>query len=163
MITQENLTELLEYNPNTGGFTWLKRPNEYARFIHAGDKAGGPNSAGYIHIRVFGRKYKAHRLAFLYMTGEFPAGEVDHINGIKGDNRWQNLRDITRRGNKENIKRPYSTNRLGLLGVTEHKGKYRAQICIAGVRKALGTYTTPEAAHNAYIAAKREHHAGNTL
>jgi hypothetical protein len=80
------LRELLSYDPKTGMFTWRIRS---ARRVHIGDVAGGVNGRGYLTIRVDGRQYLAHRLAFLHMTGSWPKKEhIDHINMDRADNRW---------------------------------------------------------------------------
>lgn len=115
MITQALLKEVLKYNPKTGIFMWIKQRGRAS----IGDIAGC-NKLGYIEIRVYGKKYKAHNLAFLYMTGKFPAGECDHINHIKNDNTWSNLRDVTHQNNKRNVKL-LKTNSSGIVGVKFHK------------------------------------------
>ena len=89
MITQKHLKEILDYNTETGIWTW--RVNQ-ARRIKIGQRAGTIISDGHRHIGISGKFYKAHRLAWLYMTGEFPKDEIDHINGVPDDNRWCNLR-----------------------------------------------------------------------
>ncbi|SRR6266446_2339189 len=88
ILTQERLKELLHYDPETGVFSWiLKRP------AYGGNKKRGHE---YVLINdVDGRDYRAARLAHLYMTGEWPKHKMDHINRIKDDNRWENLRDVT--------------------------------------------------------------------
>ena len=92
MITQSELKELLNYDPATGVFTWLVSRGR----VKASSVAGHVHSRGYIVIMVDGRRHLAHRLAFVYMTGTFPDDQVDHINEIKADNRWINLREATR-------------------------------------------------------------------
>lgn len=89
MITTRRLKERLEYNPVTGIFTWKVRP---CRNVMAGDKAGTLHPTGYLKIVIDKRAYNAHRLAWFYMTGEWPEFAIDHINGIKHDNRIDNLR-----------------------------------------------------------------------
>src|SRR5690606_34614864 len=99
MLTQQRLKELLYYDPETGIFTRLVgRSGPRAR---AGDVAGSDNGKGYIRIYVDGRPYKAHRLAWFYMHGEWPE-EIDHRNGERADNRLSNLRPVTRQQNNLN-------------------------------------------------------------
>lgn len=97
-LTQERLKELLTYDPDTGELWWT----EEARPTVAGKKAGCLDNAGYRVIQIDFRTYKAHRLAFLYMEGYFPEHQVDHINRIKDDNRWVNLREVSARCNRRN-------------------------------------------------------------
>lgn len=139
-LTQELLKQLFHYDPETGLFTWLVSTNFR---IQPGDIAGGEvcDGAGkrYISLSICGKYYKAHRLAFLYMTGAMPKQFVDHINGDGTDNRWCNLREVDRTGNALN-KRRYKSNRTGITGVSFHKGigLYTAYIAVGGKRKHLG-------------------------
>lgn len=113
MLTQKELKEYLHYSPETGFFTWIKRSGDR---IKIGSIAGCiKNDNNYRIIRL--RKiYYAHRLAWLYMTGNWPENHIDHINGIRDDNRWQNLRDVSRSTNSRNSKLPI-TNTSGVIGV----------------------------------------------
>ena len=156
MITQARLKELLAYNPDTGVFTWLVKSN---RKIRIGDIAGHLDGKGYRRIKVEQKRYQAHRLAWLYMTGAWPVAQIDHRNGNKDDNRWDKLREATNAENQQNrvINR---NNTSGLMGVCWNRkmGKWQAQIRGAGHRRFLGLFTDPEAAHAAYLAAKAEIH-----
>jgi hypothetical protein len=161
--TRSRVAELLSYDPGTGEFTRLRTaPGGKS---NAGDKAGILNSRGYVRIRIDGAHHQAHRLAWLYMTGEWPKHEVDHINGIRHDNRIANLRDVPRCVNQQNQRAGKSRGpaATGLLGVSRIKTRFRAQITVLGKRLFLGRFDTPEEAHAAYLKAKREHHEGNTL
>ena len=110
------------------------------------------------------REYSAHRLAWLYVHGAWPTGQIDHINGDRGDNRISNLRDVTPALNTQNQRRAARSNKSsGLLGVTANRGRWLAQISIGGKSRNLGRYATPEEAHAVYVAAKRVLHAGCTL
>jgi hypothetical protein len=111
-LTQDILRSLLRYNPTTGEFTWLA--SQYR--IKAGDVAGSKRTDGYIAIGVGGKLYKAHRLAFLYMEGEFPKDQVDHLNGIKIDNSWANLRKCTP---IENMNNPVTVGKMKELAIQQ--------------------------------------------
>jgi len=152
-ITPERLRELLHYNPDTGVFTWRASRGHLA----AGRIAGYGNGRGYIQIKVDDRAYVAHRLAWLYMHGRFPSAQLDHINGVRGDNRIANLREASQSENQQNIKgaRRGSATRLG---VSFAKGKWRAEIQVNGRRTNLGHYPTEDSAHAAYLSAKRVMH-----
>lgn len=160
MLNAERLRELLRYDPETGVFTWLVRTSTC---IKVGDVAGTTDTLGYILIRVDGVRYKAHRLAFLWMTGEWPKDMIDHINGAKGDNRFANLRPATPAENRQNQRRAKSNSQTGLLGVCRHGKRFRATIRIDGRYIHLGTFDTPDQAHETYLAAKRRLHSGCTI
>ena len=101
-ISQDLLQDLFDYNQDTGEF--IRRVSVGSRG-QAGAVAGSVDGHGYVDIMINRKLYKAHRLAFLYMGGSFPLEEVDHINGVRGDNRWANLRPVTRQENMQNRKR----------------------------------------------------------
>lgn len=145
LLTQEKLREVLEYSPETGIFTWKVR---LAHRIKVGDVAGHRNSVhGYIYIIINNKGYGAHRLAFLYMEGYLPENDVDHINGIRDDNRWKNLRHASRSCNLQN-RRLGTSSFSGFLGVNwnKHAKKWRAYITIHGKRIHLGYHDTAEEA-----------------
>ncbi|TEA78661.1 HNH endonuclease signature motif containing protein [Allopusillimonas ginsengisoli] len=162
MLTQERLMTLLHYNPETGIFIW--------RDFGAGSrkvkgKVAGCNSRGRVLIRVDGHLYKAHRLAWLYVNGEMPKFEIDHINGISSDNRIENLRDVPHHINMHNFRAPTKRNSSGFLGVyfDRDKNKYVASISIDRHVMFLGRYKRAEEAHKAYLYAKKVFHVGSTL
>lgn len=124
--------ELISYDPETGDFTWL-RPRA-RRSDLAGSKAGSLNNKGYWRIMINGKAYQAHRLAFLLMTGSLPAKHVDHINGIRTDNRWANLREVDFVGNAQNQRRR-KDSKLGLTGVYWSESRKSFQVCI-GINEA---------------------------
>lgn len=159
MLTYERLRELLHYDPETGVWTWLARTTNR---VDVGFVAGSM-SRGKVSIRIDGKLHLSHRLAVLYITGDWPSGVVDHVNGDSGDNRWSNLRDVSQRVNLQNRRSPSSNNRTGLLGVSRRNRRFQASIKVDGPRIYLGTFDTPEQAHEAYLAAKRRLHPGNTL
>jgi hypothetical protein len=156
-LTADRLRELLSYDAETGAFTWLSGRGG----TPAGARAGTRDAHGYVQIQVAGRLHKAHRLAWLYVTGEWPSKEVDHANGDRGDNRIANLREATSSENKQNQRRAHARNKSsGLLGVSWHEqaGRWRASICVDRKSRHLGLFDTAEAAHRAYTAAKAELH-----
>lgn len=154
-ITIGELLDVLHYDPRTGNFTWLVKRGPRA----VGSRAGGLNGGGQLLICFKGRYYTAARLAYLYMMGEWPPAEIDHINRDPTDNRWENLRPANRSENCTN-RRTFSTT--GFKGVSFHKygykKKYTARIVANGKLKSLGYFETPEQAHAAYVAAALKYH-----
>lgn len=154
-LTRERLKELLWYNPYTGLFFWqVHHPRTR---VTAGDIAGCIHRTHrYICIKIDKKLYMAHRLVFLYMTGKWPKDQVDHINRNRKDNRWCNLREATNQQNAAN-RRAHPTNRIGLKGVIlSSNGKYIGQIKVNQKTKQLGSFDTPEEAHDAYCKAAKE-------
>ena len=144
-ISQIELKELLDYNQETGVFTW--------RVSKSGNKGigsiAGTNWNGYNQIKVNCKKYLTHRLAWLYVHGEWP-NVIDHINGIKDDNRIENLRNVTCRENQQNLTIHRNGNLLGTTYDINLK-KWRSQIHIKGYNVRLGSFDTKELAHKAYL------------
>ena len=149
-LTQEKLKSLLHYDQVVGIFTWPK----------TGKIAGNENGHGYWRIGVNNGRYMAHRLAWLYVYGEWPTGQIDHINGIKTDNSIKNLRCVSNAENGQNINKPRNRNVSGLLGACYDKRHdvYTARIMIRGKQINLGTFRTAEEAHSAYLKAKNDLH-----
>lgn len=169
-LTQQQLHALLHYDPDTGVFRWLgDRTNGRGQInAAAGSVAGSVNKkSGYRSIGIAGRLYKAHRLAWLYVTGVWPIDELDHRDTVRDNNAFENLREATRQLNNENNRLARVGNPSGLLGAhyvgPGRPGPYRAKICCNGKRYFLGYFQTAEEAHAAYVAKKRELHAGCTL
>ena len=136
MLTQKDLKAKLDYNPETGDFIWKIK----ARGIKYQSIAG--TTRRYIHISVNGVIYYAHRLAWLYVYGQFPTLQIDHINGIPTDNRICNLRDVSITANKRNYKIS-KANTSGVIGVTwnQQYGKWQAQICVDRKNIILGRFS----------------------
>jgi HNH endonuclease/AP2 domain len=153
-FSQERLREALSYDPSTGVFRWKIK---CAQRVSIGDIAGSPNVNGYLLIMLDRVRYKAHRLAWFYVHGYWPPEEVDHINGIRSDNRFDNLRCVTRAINMTN-KGSYKNSTTGFKGVHFHKRgqRYIAHIQLNGKRRHLGSFLTAEDARLAYLAAARE-------
>lgn len=159
-ITAERLRECLIYDPETGVFRWRAG---CASGRHVGEVAGGLDVKGYRIIKIDQVSAKAHRLAWLYVTGDHPRGEIDHINGDRSDNRWANLRDVSADINRQN--RRHGTGVTGLLGVSpaDKPGTFRASIKVNRKQYRLGVFSTAKAAHAAYLEAKDRLHPGSTL
>lgn len=152
-LTQAKLKELLRYDPDTGLFTWLVSRKR----VKAGDVAGTTYTNGYVIVRIDGKANSAHRLAWFYMTGEWPADQIDHIDRDKANNRWGNLRPAT---SLQNIANRGSWSKSGFKGVYKPIGRndYRTEIRINGKRKLLGYFKTPEEAHAVYLKAANDIH-----
>lgn len=157
-VTADRLRQLVHYDPETGKFT---RRVSLSNAVKVGDEAGRHLKSGYYFFWVDGKRYAAHRLAWLYIHGQWPV-EIDHRNGIRSDNRIDNLRDVDNSTNSENLRACRSDSKSGLLGVgwCKHHRKWKARIRVKGRLKHIKYCDTPEEAHAAYIAAKRELHAG---
>ena len=153
-LTQSRLHEVMHYDPATGEFRRRVRLSNRDDFHRP---VGHVDRDGYLVTNIDGRRYKLHRLAWLYMTGAWPVELIDHIDQCRSNNRWTNLRQADRVLNQHNRSRPSPQNRsTGLLGATKIRGRYsRAIIRVSGERLYLGAFDTPEQAHEAYMAAKK--------
>lgn len=162
-LTAQALRTLLMYNPESGEFHWISRVGN----IPAGAAAGSKGKRGYIDISINKERHGAHRLAWLYVHGDWPTGEIDHWDGCKSNNRIGNLRDITHAANTQNLRSAHRRNiSAGLLGVRRSDTKsvrFNAMIMVGGKVKSLGSFGDPNTAHQAYLAAKRELHEGCTI
>ena len=152
-LTQSELKQILYYNPESGVFRWRF---SVARIVKPWDVAGA-YSLGYIRIRIKGKLHLAHRLAWLYVTGCWPKNQIDHINGIRDENKFLNLREATNKQNSEN-KCIYSSNASGFRGVTWDKfnNKWRASVSHNGKDKNLGRFETAEEAAKVAAAKRAE-------
>lgn len=150
-LTIERLHEVLNYDPETGEWTWRIAPKR--SIIKPGDRAGTRDPNGRLVMCIDRHLYKGHRLAFLYMLGRWPTLDVDHKDNDPTNDRWENLREATDSQNAMNKKRPRN-NTSGFKGVTWNKkeGKWQASIQINGKLKYLGLYPTAKSAHDAYCA-----------
>ena len=157
MITQNELKELLEYDKDSGIFTYKKDLKMHKKFSIAGWK----DLHGYLNIMINGKYYKMHRLAWLYIYGELPSMALDHINNVRDDNKIENLRLATAKQNPQNLKSAHKDNSTGYLGVyfRKDRNKYSSQICVDGIKKTLGCFNTAEDAYEAYINAKNKMHS----
>ena len=153
---------VLDYDPETGIFTWKSSKG----FRVKGAQAGSKCRRGYLCIGVGGKIHKAHRLAWLFVHGVFPSGQIDHIDRNKSNNRIANLRDVGQSINQENRLDARTDNKVKALGVsrwTDGRPGFKAQIKVRGKVCYLGTFDTAEAAHSAYIEAKKNQHEGAVL
>lgn len=155
-LTQDELKRLFILDAESGVFYWVsgKRKGCLAGYMH---------HSGYVFIAINRKRYAAHRLAWLYTYGSLPANDLDHINGVKTDNRIENLRDVPRAVNSQNRRSAHKTNSTGYLGVSAKGNGFRARIKLNGATTLIGTFKTPIEAHEAYLQVKRVMHVGNTL
>jgi HNH endonuclease len=155
MIEIPILRELVSYNAETGELFWKTRMSDKTP---AGKLAGSKRKDGYVCITIRGARLTAHRVAWAIHTGSWPKKYIDHINGDPGDNRIENLRDVSQRENIQNLYRAKSNNKLGLIGVVRDKKNFAAKIVVNGSRIHLGNFSCPNAAHAAYLSAKKKYH-----
>lgn len=162
MLNAERVRDLLDYDQETGALTWRKA----CGCQKIGAVAGQIRRDGYTRVVIAGAGYQAHRLAWLWMTEAWPSAQIDHIDGVRSNNRWQNLREATQAENNQNMRVATVRNRSSrLLGVTKHKktGKWQASIKLHGRSHYLGLFAQPDEAHAAYVEAKRRLHPKGTL
>lgn len=151
-VAHDKLLELICYSSEDGQF-----------FFTDGSPAEHDGGQGYLNVQVEKKGYRAHRLAWFYVYGVWPIGEIDHINGIRSDNRIKNLRDVHRSVNQQNRKAPQKNNKCGLLGVTAAGHKFKATVRVGNKSHHAGTFSSPQEAHEAYLKAKRALHPGCTI
>lgn len=155
-----NIKGLLWYNPLNGKFWWAKSPS---RSVRSGTIAGRKTRLGYIEIQLSGKKYKAHRLASFIVKGVMPRGQIDHINKIRDDNRWVNLRECLPSENYRN-KGMQRNNTSGHKGVSWHKrlNKWIANISEDGTLVHLGYYDSVDEAATAVQDRKQSFQKGES-
>ncbi|WP_056236228.1 HNH endonuclease signature motif containing protein [Mesorhizobium sp. Root552] len=160
-LTYDHVSEVLNYNPKTGKFRWKIRSERFFKSGAAGGQLAAafrwnkmyagtealncPGTQGYLSGAIFGQSVKAHRVAWLLATGEWPSGDIDHLNGDPADNRICNLRDGTTSDNMKNQRR-YKNNRSGHVGVSfrGRNSRWAAYIDLDGTRRNLGEFRTLE-------------------
>lgn len=155
-LTVERLKEVLHYDPSTGRWRWLLTLSNRAI---AGNEAGSLRVRGDITIRIDGVEHKAHRLAWLYMTGSWPPEQIDHKDLVRSHNWWDNLRLANNSQNNAN-RRVRSDSSTGVKGVIRNPrskvNPYHARIRVGGRVKILGRFATVEAASAAYAIAAEQ-------
>ena len=149
-LTQSRLKEILDYDESTGIFT--------RRVIVHGSNAPegsivGVNVGRYLKVSIDCGQYFLHRLAWLYMHGEWPI-VIDHINGDGFDNRISNLRNTTQAGNTQNVRSPRGTSKYVGVSYKKDRGKWRAKTKVGYVDHHIGYFDTEEQARDAYLKAK---------
>jgi len=155
-VTQARLFELLAYSPETGDFTWNESRSRTAK---AGDIAGSYQQHGYLNIKIDGRTYRSHRLAWLYVHGRWPAEQIDHVNGVRDDNRIANLREATVGQNHQNrAVQKNSTSRHPGVGWHSRAKRWRVHIKVGGKQIYIGHFREFSDAVEARAAAKAKHH-----
>jgi hypothetical protein len=162
ILTATEARQLFHYDPETGILIWRTRSRQECKSEMAwramsglfGTAAGTIAVNGYRSISVNGKRYYAHRLAWLIVTGNWPTADVDHCNGDRSDNRWSNLRAATRSQNHQNRAAKPTT------GASWHTkaGKWRAVIAVNGRQFHIGTFDTQDEAAEAYRKAKAARH-----
>lgn len=140
MITHDELLQTLNYSPSTGEFIWLKTSGNG----YKGNVAGSKDSNDYVYIGINGVKYLASRLAWFYVYGKWPEKTIDHRDRNPSNNKWDNLR--LAEYSQNNMNRVYESRKLPKW-VYKHGKKYKAQVKIDGKAINLGSYETPEQAH----------------
>jgi hypothetical protein len=147
MINASMLPELFSYDPNTGLLT-----RKFGR--HRNKPVGCLRPDGYLRMKIGTDPYYVHVVIWALRAGEWPEGDIDHINGCKADNRLSNLRVATRQENCANSKKS-SSNTSGFKGVYQGVGCWRSCIRVEGKTVHLGCFRTPELAHEAYCKAAK--------
>lgn len=161
--TIERLHQLFSYDEETGVITRRQRTARGGINFAVGNAVGSLRTDGYRYMQVDYSRIMAHRIAFAIHFDRWPVGEIDHINGVRDDNRICNLREVTATTNQENKRVASRHSTTGLLGVSIEGNRFRARIQTAGKKKLIGVFDTPAEAHQAYLAAKRILHKGCTI
>lgn len=152
------LDENVSYDKDLGTFSWKKK-----RQGVVSGKFGNVEKKGYGRVKILGKNYLLHRLAWFIVYRQWPKDQIDHINGDRSDNRISNLRVVDFSGNAQNRHGPQKNNKAGFFGVHVSGNKWRAQIRIDGKLKHIGLFDTPELASQAYIDEKRKVHVTCTI
>jgi len=164
IIAFHRVNELVDYDPLTGIF---KRKIRTAQRHKVGDRAdflvNGGGLKGYHRVALDSQRYLAHRVAWLITYGDWPCGEIDHIDGDRTNNRIVNLRDVVGRVNVQNIRLPRKFGSSGYLGVHAHQGRWVAKIQKDRKSIYIGIFDDPKTAHLAYLERKRLIHEGCTI
>jgi hypothetical protein len=154
-LSAERVRHLLSYDQETGVLSW-----RFARRGISAGPAGAIAKNGYVYVCVDGGHYLAHRLAWLYVTGSWPDGVIDHRNGVRTDNRWSNLRDVSVAVNAQHRVGVRTNNTSGVIGVSWYarSQKWRARIWANGRLHLLGLFSDLAEAEKAYLSARSALH-----
>ena len=159
-LTAEKVRSILDYDPDSGLLTWKDRPDipSWLNDRSRGKLAGWTDKKGYTNLQIDGGCYFAHRIIWLWMTGEWPPEQVDHRFRDKADNRWASLRAATHSQNGMNTK--MRQNRSGLRGAhwNSYSKGWSSEIRVNNQRTYLGMFSTAEEAHRAYVEASKRLH-----
>lgn len=139
-LTYELVRHHFNYNPETGKITWR---NPRVGWTPIGSVAGHLDHKGHRIVGIYGKQYRAGRLIWLYMTGKWPSGEIDHKDRVRDNDKWLNLRESSSQQNSCNRK---FSNKHGLPGVSEVRGGFTARATVNGARKYLGFFPTADLA-----------------
>lgn len=171
-ITAELVRQLLDYDSETGIFTWRHRPASMFGSAdraamwntrYAGKVAGAPMTIGYRQISIRKKNYLAHRLAWLHVHGEWPSEQIDHVNGDRSDNRLANLRSASIAENRQNQTSKRGSSRYIGVSWNARSLMWQAHIAVDGRSHYLGLFDSEEAAHAAYLEAKLHFHTFNPV
>lgn len=155
-IAHHRLKEVIRYDPDTGNLIWIKSTGTRSK---VGAIAGSRSPLGYVILKVDGKYYSAHRLAWFYMTSEWPnIAAVDHIDRNGFNNKWNNLRNVNRQENGRNTP---ARNKLGIKGVSQIRNRFYATITVDRKSILLGSFDSAEEAGNAYKVAAAKYHDKN--
>lgn len=157
MFSYEEMSEKLRYDAKTG-VIYRKKKDGSEKIASFYSKAQRRNRVKFKEKWMY-----AYRVGWLLSYGSWPENEIDHINGDSSDDRLENLRDVDRRTNQENLRKAKRTNAASVLGVSKHRNRFRAMVKVKGKSVYLGSFPTAEEAHDAYVNAKRKHHTGCTI
>lgn len=153
MLSQSEIKKLFNYNPGTGEVTRLVANSN---FVRVGDNPGWIENTGYYRVHIGGKSYLLHKVIWMYMTGEWPKFDIDHIDRNRLNNKWDNLRKATRSANMANGGKRESLT--GFTGVYQNKSGYMSKIKIGNQQVYLGQFKTPEEAYEAFKLKHREVH-----
>jgi hypothetical protein len=161
-INLDGIKDFLSYDQSSGVFTWIKSLSNRKK---AKSIAGSLTQSGYYEICYNNQRVLSHRLAWFFVYGEMPDGVIDHINGLRTDNRIENLRCVSQMENTQNTLTASKSSKSGVLGVhfSTRINRWVAQITVNRKCNHLGSFKTLEEAKEAYMKAKKQFHSAPIL